>query len=561
MKARRPEIFVSATSADLRTCRGFIKEAILSLGCAPVEQTNFPPDASSVRDMLRKRIQQCDAVIHVAGIIYGGEPRVRDEGSPRRSYTQLEYEIAMQLGKPVYVFICGDGFPYDEHAPEDDEKQELQQQHRTQLRSSDHLYTPVGTRDELRNRIYQLQTHVEMLGEELKRSRLWLKRGLAIGAAILVLTILTIPFSSDIRDRFRSKEDRVIDQLERKGIAVDVEGVGRALAAASVADLNLFLESGIDDQTLNAAFADHAANFFERSRGVPEAVEWLRQALAHGLDPNLAANYEYYGKEGILAAAMRASNADATVALLEAGASPHPYQALHYTEPDIPRILFPYHYALTDERMNRTDKGKVARAMKESGAVLVTLEPEGAEQWVNRAHRQTIANISRNAETVFGIPVPAKPSACGKRTPTPICRDASERTGTDWCDAMKSLPRRVLWKKESYDPRLLRFDIQYLLTVLDGRGYVLVTDTLGPHGGYGLLELSADQTHWYLYKYTPPAAGMGFCKARPDDGWVPEYCWRRWSLTYSPGADVVKVDDYYEYEALFDCDKKRPEGS
>lgn len=51
MSARRPEIFVSATSADLRSCRQMVKEALLTLGCVPVEQTNFPPDYRTVCDV------------------------------------------------------------------------------------------------------------------------------------------------------------------------------------------------------------------------------------------------------------------------------------------------------------------------------------------------------------------------------------------------------------------------------------------------------------------------------------------------------------------------------
>ena len=84
-----------------------------------------------------------------------------------------------------------------------------------------------------------------------------------------------------------------------------------------------------------------------------------------------------------------------------------------------------------------------------------------------------------------------------------------------------------------------------------------MTDTIGPYGGYGLLEISADLTHWYLYKFMDPAAGMGHCKA-DTGGHVPEDCWRRWEMNYLPEQSIVKVNDYYGYEALFDCKKTRP---
>src|SRR5688572_18242738 len=109
MNLRRPEVFVSGTSADLRSCRQLVKEGLLTLGCVPVEQANFPPDYRAVRDMLRDRIGACDAVIHLAGKCYGAEPNQRDPERSRRSYAQLEYDVTRELGKPLYLFICGEG--------------------------------------------------------------------------------------------------------------------------------------------------------------------------------------------------------------------------------------------------------------------------------------------------------------------------------------------------------------------------------------------------------------------------------------------------------------------
>ena len=187
MSGQRPEIFISATSGDLRTCRQMVKEALLTLGCVPMEQTNFPPDARTVRDMLRVRIAGCHAVVHVAGEYFGAEPSERGPEDPRRSYTQMEYDLARELKKPVYVFICGEGFPYDPHEPEDPEKQELQRQHRVRLQAGDHLYYPVTSRDDLALRVQALQTRVELLGRELGKSHSRLAWGLGIGLGLLVL--------------------------------------------------------------------------------------------------------------------------------------------------------------------------------------------------------------------------------------------------------------------------------------------------------------------------------------------------------------------------------------
>src|ERR1035438_983531 len=187
MSDRRPEVFISATSADLRSCRHLVKEALLTLGCVPVEQTNFPPDYRTVRNMVRTKIATCDAVVHLAGECFGAEPSKRDATTPRRSYAQMEYDIARELKKPIYAFVCGEGFPYDSHLPEDDEKQQLQEAHRAILLSSETLRYKVRSPADLALRVRELQTKVEHLRGELKRTRSWLGRGLTAGLIALAV--------------------------------------------------------------------------------------------------------------------------------------------------------------------------------------------------------------------------------------------------------------------------------------------------------------------------------------------------------------------------------------
>jgi hypothetical protein len=71
-----PKIFISATSGDLSSARQIAKEALLTINCHPVEQTNFEPDWRSVTDMLRGKIGDCQALIHLVGFRYGAEIRV-----------------------------------------------------------------------------------------------------------------------------------------------------------------------------------------------------------------------------------------------------------------------------------------------------------------------------------------------------------------------------------------------------------------------------------------------------------------------------------------------------
>jgi len=71
MNLPRPDIFISATSADLRPMRELIKHAVLDLGAHPIEQAHSAPARESVAGTLREKIAACHAVIHLVGECYG----------------------------------------------------------------------------------------------------------------------------------------------------------------------------------------------------------------------------------------------------------------------------------------------------------------------------------------------------------------------------------------------------------------------------------------------------------------------------------------------------------
>ncbi len=133
---------------------------------------DFPPDYKSVREMLRTKREIFNAVVHLAGFFYGAEPQPVLEGSPeRRSFTQMEYEIAVEMGLPCYVFLCGKGYPFDEHEPEPEDKRALQLAHRGRRLERDELYSEFDSREDLNSRTRELQLSVESLRKELAKER------------------------------------------------------------------------------------------------------------------------------------------------------------------------------------------------------------------------------------------------------------------------------------------------------------------------------------------------------------------------------------------------------
>jgi tetratricopeptide (TPR) repeat protein len=193
---RDTRFFISAVTRELGSIRKLVKKALEDNDNHAVEQDNFPPDYRDLIDKLRERIASCDAVIHIAGHCYGAEPNQRPPDAARRSYTQLEYEIAVELGKPVYVFLTGDNFPTDPHDSEPPEFPELQQAHRQRLTSTGKDYNPTTSAEQLDQKIRSLRLKVERLEEELttvdtkvavagRGMRRWLVLVAAVGIASL----------------------------------------------------------------------------------------------------------------------------------------------------------------------------------------------------------------------------------------------------------------------------------------------------------------------------------------------------------------------------------------
>src|SRR6185503_485438 len=197
MRLRRPEIFISATTRDLRTARQEIRDAVLTLGCFPVVEEHFGNNAGVIREILRRKLEPCDAVIHMAGFSYGSGPQEREPGELRRSYTQLEFDLARELGKRMYLIVCAEDFPFDLHDPEHLDLAADQLAHRAAILGGDHLYTIVHRREELAGAVAQVAEVANAVKVEIQRTR-WVA-GAAL--ALLVAVLILVPWQSVRSDR------------------------------------------------------------------------------------------------------------------------------------------------------------------------------------------------------------------------------------------------------------------------------------------------------------------------------------------------------------------------
>src|ERR1041385_3332545 len=115
----RPTIFLSGVSSEFGSFRDAVEVEVQKKGCFAENQSSFGADYRTIEEMLRRRISDADAVIHIVGFRFGFEPKDRPADKPRRSYTQMEYHIARELEKPIYVFLSSDALVCDTPGPEE----------------------------------------------------------------------------------------------------------------------------------------------------------------------------------------------------------------------------------------------------------------------------------------------------------------------------------------------------------------------------------------------------------------------------------------------------------
>lgn len=97
---RRLQVFVSSTFIDLSHERQAAVEAILTAGHIPAGMELFTSGDESQLEVINHWIDESDVYLLILGGRYGSvEPRTE------KSYVQLEYEYALNKGKPLFACV------------------------------------------------------------------------------------------------------------------------------------------------------------------------------------------------------------------------------------------------------------------------------------------------------------------------------------------------------------------------------------------------------------------------------------------------------------------------
>jgi hypothetical protein len=99
---KRYQVFVSSTYEDLRVERQEVMRALLELDCIPSGMELFPAADEDQWTLIKRVIDECDYYIVISAGRYGST------GADGTSYTEMEYQYAIDSGKPVLGFLHQD---------------------------------------------------------------------------------------------------------------------------------------------------------------------------------------------------------------------------------------------------------------------------------------------------------------------------------------------------------------------------------------------------------------------------------------------------------------------
>lgn len=99
-------VFISSSLKDLEQYRPQLTDTLAHAGIEVFESGELPASGRTTLEIVKDKIENSDAVILIIGHRYGAI-----EESSRKSYTELEFEMALEFGKPVLIFLQDDDTP------------------------------------------------------------------------------------------------------------------------------------------------------------------------------------------------------------------------------------------------------------------------------------------------------------------------------------------------------------------------------------------------------------------------------------------------------------------
>lgn len=118
---KRYQVFISSTFNDLKEERKAIIESLLNAKYIPAGMETFSASNDEQFKYIKKIIDTCDYYVLIVGARYGSI-----NSSTGKSFTEQEYDYAVEKGIPVLVFLHADPYNLPVGKREDDKRELLE---------------------------------------------------------------------------------------------------------------------------------------------------------------------------------------------------------------------------------------------------------------------------------------------------------------------------------------------------------------------------------------------------------------------------------------------------
>lgn len=103
---KKYQVFVSSTYEDLIEERKLVSNALLESDCIPAGMELFPAANKESWEVIKSVIDDCDYYLLIIAGKYGSLGK--DDSGNKCGFTEMEYNYAKSIGKPIIAFIHND---------------------------------------------------------------------------------------------------------------------------------------------------------------------------------------------------------------------------------------------------------------------------------------------------------------------------------------------------------------------------------------------------------------------------------------------------------------------
>lgn len=105
---RRYQVFISSTYTDLIKERNIIQSVLLTANCIPACMEGFVASDTNQFEEIKKVMNLCDYYLLIIGHKYGS---INEK--TKKSYTEMEFDYAVELKMPILVFVLSENYKKD----------------------------------------------------------------------------------------------------------------------------------------------------------------------------------------------------------------------------------------------------------------------------------------------------------------------------------------------------------------------------------------------------------------------------------------------------------------